>query len=261
MRYPPIEMVREETNPFGWRPPVPEGQPKSVLLVEDEPATLRFYQTGLKGLTGWRQLTAVNGEKALEILRRESIDVLVTDINMPVMDGYRLITSVHDLYPSIPIIVLTSLPAGAPQDRAIALGALQVLSKPVRLSLLMEEIKQLGAREAQGFVRGISLSGLLQLMSWEGKTCTLTVKSQGSIGHLYFKNGRLIHALSDEDEGIVAAYQVLTWPGPQVEFVDTCRVGETINMPTEEILMNVAVIQDTQRLSVKKKETWGEEIR
>lgn len=254
-------MIREETNPFGWRPPVQEGQPKSVLLVEDEPATLRFYQTGLKGLTGWRQLSAVNGEKALEILRREPIDVLVTDINMPVMDGYRLITSVHEFYPSIPIIVLTSLPAGAPQDRAIELGALRVLSKPVRLSVLMDEIKLLGKRESEGLVRGISLSGLLQLMGWEGKTCTLTVRSDESIGHLYFKKGRLIHALSGEDEGIVAAYQILTWPNPRVEFVEACRVGETINMPTEEILMNVAVIQDTQRSTIQKNQAWGEEIR
>jgi len=252
-------MIREETNPFGWRPPATEGRPKVVLLVEDEPATLRFYQTGLKGLQGWRQVIAENGERALDVLRREPIDVLVTDLNMPVMDGYRLITSVHTLYPSIPIIVLTSLPPGAPQDRAMALGALQVLCKPVRLSLLMEEIKFLGSREPEGFVRGIGLSGLLQLMSWEGKTCTLTVRSKGSIGYLYCKKGRLIHALCGDDEGIVAAYQILTWPQPQVEFVDACRVEETISMSTEEILMNVAVIQDTAKVAPRRHEPWGEE--
>jgi CheY-like chemotaxis protein len=252
-------MIREETNPFGWRPPATEGRPKVVLLVEDEPATLRFYQTGLKGLQGWRQVIAENGARALEVLRHDPVDVLVTDLNMPVMDGYRLITSVHDLFPSIPIIVLTSLPPGAPQDRAMALGALQVLSKPVRLSLLMEEIRLLGNRESDGFVRGISLSGLLQLMSWEGKTCTLTVKSRASIGHLYLLKGRLIQALCGEEEGIVAAYQILSWPLPQVEFVDACRVAEVINMSTEEILMNVAVIQDTHQSTPKRRDPWSEE--
>lgn len=233
---------------------------KTVLLVEDEPATLRFYQTGLKGLAGWRQLTAPNGEKALDVLRHELINVLVTDLNMPVMDGYRLITAVHELYPSIPIIVLTSLPPGAPQDRAMALGAFRVLSKPVRLSLLMEEIKLLGSRESQGSVRGISLSGLLQLMGWEGKTCTLTVRSYDSIGHLYFQKGRLIHALCGDDDGIVAAYQILTWPDPRVEFVDACRVSESIDMPTEEILMNVAVIQDSHKAGAKRHDPWSEEF-
>lgn len=255
-----FRMIREDTNPYGWRPPAQDGRAKVVLLVEDEPATLRFYQTGLKGLQGWRQVIAENGERALEVLRREPVNVLVTDLNMPVMDGYRLITKVYEQYPSIPIIVLTSLPPGAPQDRATALGALRVLSKPVRLSLLMEEIKLLGNRESDGFVRGVSLSGLLQLMSWEGKTCTLTVKSRASLGYLYCSKGRLIQALCGDDEGIVAAYRILSWPQPQVEFVDACRVGEVINMSTEEILMNVAVIQDTQQAGPKRHEPWGEEM-
>jgi CheY-like chemotaxis protein len=253
-------MMREETNPFGWRPPSQEGRLKVLLLVEDEPATLRFYQTGLKGLHGWRQVIAENGERALEVLRREPIDLLATDLNMPVMDGYRLITAVHERYPLIPIIVLTSLPPGAPQDRAVALGALRVLSKPVRLSVLMEEIKSLGSREADGFVRGISLSGLLQLLSWEGKTCTLTVKSQGFFGQLYCQKGKLIHALCGDREGIIAAYQILLWPQPQVEFVDACRVSETIDMTTEEILMNVAVLQDSQQIGPKRPDPWGEEM-
>jgi CheY-like chemotaxis protein len=254
-------MIREETNPFGWRPPAAEGRPKVVLLVEDEPTTMRFYQTGLKGLTGWRQIAAENGEKALDVLRRESVDVLVTDLNMPVMDGYKLIASVHELFPSIPVIVLTSLPSGAPQDKALALGALRVLSKPVRLSLLMEEIKQLGSQETDGFVRGVSLSGLLQLMGWEGKTCTLTVKSGASIGHLYFKGGRLIHALCGEGEGLEAAYRILAWSQPQVEFVDACRVEGTIQRATEEILMNVAVIQDTQRIPLPPSDPWSKELK
>lgn len=252
------EMTREDINPFSWKPPVQGSRPKVVLLVEDEPATLRFYQTGLKGLSGWRQVVAENGARALEILRHESVDVLVTDLNMPIMDGYRLITSVHDLYPSIPVIVLTSLPPGVHQDRAMELGALRVLSKPVRLSLLMDEIKLLGSRESSGFVRGISLSGLLQLMSWEGKTCTLSVKSKNAFGHLYFVKGRLIQALSGDEEGLVAAYKILTWPQPQVEFVDACRVGQKINMSTEEILMNLAITQDTQQAGQECQDPWGE---
>lgn len=237
-------MSRDDVNAYAWKPPAQEARPKVALLVEDEAATLRFYQTGLKGLQGWRLVGAENGAKALEVLRHEPVDVLVTDLNMPVMDGYRLITSVHELYPSIPVLVLTSLPEGAPHDRALELGALRVLSKPVRLSLLMEEIKLLGVRESTGMVRGLSLSSLLQLMGWEGKTCTLSVKSGNAIGHLYFSKGRLIHALCGDDEGIVAAYKILAWPEPQVEFVDACRVGEAISMSTDEILMNLAIIQD-----------------
>ncbi len=248
-------MTMEDTNPLARKPPVPEAKPRTVLLVEDEPATLRFYQTGLKGLSGWRQLTAGNGELALEILRHEAVDVLVTDLNMPVMDGYRLITIVYDLYPSIPILVLTSLPVGDSQDRARELGALKVLSKPVRLSLLMDEIKLLGSQEPAGAVKGVGLGSLLQLMSWEGKTCTLTVRSPEGVGQLYVQNGHLIHALSENEEGLVAAYTILSWLHPSVEFVGTCRVSGTIDMPIEELLMNVAIVQDHRQVGLPSKDT------
>ena len=252
-------MNREDTHPIGRKPPLLDGKGKTVLLVEDETATLRFYQTGLKGLQGWRQIGAENGAKALEVLRREPVDVLVTDLNMPVMDGYHLITSVHDLYPSVPILVLTSLPEGAPHDRALEMGALRVLSKPVRLSVLMDEIKLLGSRESAGLVRGISLSGLLQLMSWEGKTCTLSVKSQDCVGQLYFQKGRLIQALCGDDEGLMAAYRILAWTQPQVEFVEACRVGEVIHMSTDEILMNLAIIQDHREGAPCPDDPWCKE--
>ena len=163
---------------------------KTVLLVEDEATTLRFYQTGLRGLQGWRLLGAENGRKALESMRRESVDVLVTDLQMPILDGFGLIAEVHARYPSVPIIVLTSLPEGLSFDRARELGAFKVLSKPVRLSSLMEEIRGLGEREAEGKVRGLNIGSLLQLMNWELKTSTLTVKCEGRIGVLYVRGGQ-----------------------------------------------------------------------
>ncbi|MBP1625619.1 MAG: Response regulator containing CheY-like receiver domain and AraC-type DNA-binding domain protein [Holophagaceae bacterium] len=218
---------------------------KTVLLAEDEATTLRFYQTGLRGLQGWRLLGAENGQKALDLMRQESVDVLVTDLQMPIMDGFSLIAEVHSRYPSVPIIVLTSMPEGISFERARELGALKVLSKPVRLSALMEEIRALGEREVEGKVRGLNIGSLIQLMNWELKTSTLTVKSQGRVGILYVRGGKLIHATCAECEGLEAAYRILAWPKPEVEFVDTCRVQASISLPVPEILMNVALQQDT----------------
>lgn len=231
---------------------VPEDSPESrrVLVVEDEPTTMRFYATGLKGLQahGWRILSAVNGADAVEVLKREAIDVLVTDLNMPVMDGYRLIAHVHERYPSLPVIVLTSLPTGEPQDRARALGALRVASKPVRLSYLMEEIRHAGDLKPEGHVRGLSLGGLLQLMAWEDKTATLKVRMGMRQGHLYILSGRLIHAELGIEEGLPAALDILSWERPEVDFTDDCRVTEgTINLAIPEILMQVALREDNLR--------------
>jgi CheY-like chemotaxis protein len=220
-----------------------------LLVVEDEAMTVRFYVTGMKGLQaqGWRILSAENGARAAELLRQEPVDVVVTDLNMPIMDGYRLITHIYERYPSLPIIVLTSLPPGEAQEKAMRLGALRVMSKPVRLSFLMDEVRQVGELRPEGLVRGLPLSSLLQLMAWEGKTCTLKVRSGRNHGHLYVKNGALIHAQHGGNEGHLAAMDILNWDKPRVEFVETCRVEATINVPLSEILLDAAVMQDTEK--------------
>jgi hypothetical protein len=152
------------------------------------------------------------------------------------------------------VIVLTSLPDGEPQDRARHLGALLVLSKPVRLSQLMDEIKAMGNREFSGQVRGISLGSLLQLMALDAKTCTITVRSGEQIGHLYVKSGRLIHAISPTEEGLLAAFVLLGWESPWVEFVNACRVEPSFDIATEELLLNLAMFQDHQsRVSIARK--------
>nr|WP_320132249.1 response regulator [uncultured Holophaga sp.] len=230
---------------------------KTALLVEDEPATLHFYRAGLRGLQGWRLLGAANGREALDILRVEPVDVLVTDLQMPVLDGYGLIASVHDLYPSIPIVVLTSLPEGVACERARSLGALKVLAKPVRLSLLMEELRSLGELESEGRVRGLTVGSLLQLMSWELKSCTLTVQSGSQLGVLYVRQGQLIHAVCADCEGLEAAYRILGWSQPEVAFVEACRVQPSIELPVAEVLMNAALLQDRARLAGE--DPWGAE--
>jgi hypothetical protein len=137
-------------------------------------------------------------------------------------------------------------------DRAVELGALRVLAKPPKLSVLMEEIRAAVALAPQGVVRGLGLSSLLQLLNWEKKTATLTVLSQGRAGYLYVRDGDLIHAACEGQEGLQAAYEVLTWEGVHVEFVGTCRVGQSITLPVTEVLMNSALFRDLRESAAAK---------
>ena len=244
-------------NPFAWKPPVAEGPRRTLLLVEDDPATLRLYLAGLKGLVGWELVPAANGREALDYLEHHDVDVVVTDIHMPVMDGYRLLTLIYERYPAIPVAVLTSLPEGEPQDKAKRLGALRVLSKPVRLSLLMEEVLSMADRPAPGFVRGLALGSLLQLMAWDKKTCTLTVRSGERVGRVYVQEGRVIHAEAEGEAGLPAAYRILCWERPVVTFVEACRVACTIELPVEEILLNTALILDGREGETRVMDAWG----
>jgi CheY-like chemotaxis protein len=221
-----------------------EAPSKTVMLVEDEPATMRFYLTGLRGMREYRVLSATNGAQALAQIQAQPVDVVVTDLRMPVLDGYSLLAILGEKYPSLPVIVLTAVSDPRMLDRAIELGALRVLAKPIRLSLLMEEIRTAAAMQPQGEVRGLPLSSLLQLLNWERKTATLTVRGPDATGYLYVRDGELIHAACEQDEGPPAAQRILGWEGSRVEFVSACRVKATMVLPITELLLEAAIHKD-----------------
>jgi CheY-like chemotaxis protein len=217
---------------------------RTVLMVEDEAATLRFYLAGLRGMQEFRLLAAENGAEALAVLQSNPVDVVVTDLKMPVLDGYGLLAILSEKYPSLPVIVLTAVAEPGMLNRAAQLGALRILAKPIRLSLLMEEIRTAAAVAPHGIVQGLAVSGLLQLLNWERKTATLTVRSSDAVGYLYVKDGELVHAACEQDEGMAAAYRILGWEGAHVEFVSACRVQPTMALPIAELLLSVAVLHD-----------------
>jgi CheY-like chemotaxis protein len=217
---------------------------KSLLVVDDDRATLNLCRAGLKGLAGFKFLMATNGREALDVLQQEPVNVLVTDLNMPVMDGFNLIAKVSRMYPQIPIIVMTGLSESQHLNTPLQMGAIRILSKPPRLTILMDAIRAAAQFEPTGMVRGIGLNSILQLLNWEKKSCTLTVKSEAGMGLLYLKQGEVVHAAYLAEEGLPAAYEILTWDRPDIEFVETCRVEPTIDLPLTELLMNGAMLTD-----------------
>ncbi len=246
MAYHEVKMSdQESTNGQIWRMPHAEGPLKKILLVEDDRSTQHLCRMGLRGLAGFSILVASNGLEALKFIKEEEIHVLVTDLDMPVMDGFSLIATVADFYPHIPILVMTSLNESQHGNVPLQLGALRIFPKPVRLSLLMEEIRQAALRQSDGMVRGLTLNSLLQLMAWERKDATMVVKQGNETGLLYVKQGEVVHAAYQEVDGLEAAYFILCWDSPTVEFVATCRVNRSIDLPLTELLLNAALLKDT----------------
>jgi DNA-binding response OmpR family regulator len=224
--------------------PRPDAPTKTLLVAEDDRSTLSLYRAGLKGLAGFNILMAQNGAEALEILSREPVHVLVTDLNMPVMDGFNLIAKVSRLYPQVPIIVMTGLDESQHKNTPLQMGAIRILTKPPRLTILMDAIRAAALFEPAGMIRGLNLSSILQLLSWEKKSCTLTVRCGSGLGHLYLRNGEVIHAACHAQDSLLAAYEILGWDRPDIEFVDTCRVDPTMDLPLTELLLNAAMIAD-----------------
>jgi two-component system chemotaxis response regulator CheY len=104
---------------------------RTVLVVDDSETIRRMLRWILTPL-GLRVLEAENGARALEVLDRDAVDLVVADLNMPVMDGLELLRSIRALPARalLPVLMLTTEDREADIQRALQAGANLYLTKP-----------------------------------------------------------------------------------------------------------------------------------
>ena len=113
----------------------------TVLVVDDELELLEIFAVWL-GRSGCRVLTAPNGARALEILAAERVDALISDIQMPILDGVSLVRRIFDLRLSIPSIIFVSGFGEVEPREMHALGVEAMLEKPLSRQLLLRALEE-----------------------------------------------------------------------------------------------------------------------
>jgi EAL domain-containing protein (putative c-di-GMP-specific phosphodiesterase class I) len=101
-----------------------------VLLVDDEPALVKAYRRVLTG-HGYEVDTASDGDQAISLFQRGGVDVVMTDITMPGMDGMELLRAIRRADPDVPIVLATGGPTLETAVEALEHGVLKYLVKPV----------------------------------------------------------------------------------------------------------------------------------
>jgi two-component system chemotaxis response regulator CheY len=116
-----------------------------ALVVDDSPAMRKQLAYALQRVIGVDATEAADGADAWRKLAANSYDILITDINMPLMDGLKLVSLVRQGGPHqrIPIVVITTESAEADRRRALALGASAYLVKPVQAQQVVDTVKTL----------------------------------------------------------------------------------------------------------------------
>jgi two-component system chemotaxis response regulator CheY len=117
----------------------------SCLIVEDSPMMRQLLVQALVRLKGLAITEAEDGVAALKRIRSTRFDIVITDINMPVMDGLKLIQSIRsdEVHAEAPIVVITTENSPADRDRAIALGASAYITKPIQASEVLAAVGKL----------------------------------------------------------------------------------------------------------------------
>lgn len=110
-------------------------QNRSILIVDDEPQIRRVLKTSL-GSQGARVFAVETGELALELLRHETVDVVLLDLNMPGMGGLETCRAIRAAW-DMPIIILSVRDSGTDKVDALDAGADDYLSKPFSFEELM----------------------------------------------------------------------------------------------------------------------------
>jgi len=116
---------------------------QTILVVEDSPTVVKFLAFSLKS-QGYKVVAACDGMDALEKMSGlpNEPDLIITDLNMPNLDGYALIETVRQSHRRMPIIILTSEGDEADRERGMAVGADSYLVKPFKPAVLLCEVSK-----------------------------------------------------------------------------------------------------------------------
>jgi len=116
-----------------------------VLVVEDSPTMRQLIVFALKRIRGLQIVEANDGVGGLKKLSAEKFDLILTDINMPIMDGLKLVSLIRNdpQYKVVPVVVITTEGAQEDRDRALALGANEYITKPIQTAKIIEVVRRL----------------------------------------------------------------------------------------------------------------------
>ena len=186
-----------------------------VLVVDDEETlTWSMTKTLAKDKGKYELVIANTGAEALNILKKDPIDVVVTDIKMPDINGLELLSLIRNQYPSTKVIIMTAYGSPEVHKEATKRGSYFYLEKPFEISDIRTLILKAIEEKKGGFVGQVvdlQLVDIIQMACLGRFTMSLSVSKGNEEGLIYFKNGEIAHAEIGDLEGKEALFAMLEW--------------------------------------------------
>jgi two-component system cell cycle response regulator CpdR len=192
-----------------------------VLIVDDDAQLLLILTEALGKYSGkFKIMTVRDGLAAIKALQKEHFSLVVTDIQMPRVNGLVLLAYLAKNFPKTPCIVMTG--HGTPGlEKRLARDSLYYMTKPFKLSEMAEAIISHLDQHVMlgGTLTGVSVTGFLRLIEMECITCLCEIKSaDGEKGFLFFNGGTLFNAFFEELRGEEAALRLLKMNGATIRY-------------------------------------------
>ncbi len=189
---------------------------KNVLVVDDEEDLTWSIAKHLSKDKDQYKLHAVNSAvDALALLKKLTIELVISDIRMPEISGLDLLLKVRELYPTTKVIIMTAYGSSEIQEEANRRGCFKYIEKPFEINKLRQMILDT-VKEKKGFEGRISdfqLSDLIQMNCLGRLTNAISVETIDKSGAIYFEDGNIIHANVGDLDGDEAFYEIISWQG------------------------------------------------
>ena len=118
--------------------------PKKILIAEDSPTMRSLIVSTIAAMGEYETVEAANGFEALRILPREKVDLIITDINMPDINGLELISFIrgNENYRTTPLLIISTEGSERDREKGLTLGANAYLVKPFAPQQLQELVRK-----------------------------------------------------------------------------------------------------------------------
>lgn len=234
---------------------------QTILIVDDELIFVRSVKNFLlqKNLN-YAIKTAYNGREALNILDEEKIDLVILDINMPVVDGIQFLMELHNKKIWLPIIILTGVEImTAEQEVKIfkEYGIIEYLAKPVDFDELNEKVEEVlnHFEIVKKPSSGIGIPTILRVIESERRTGVLTIHLTDGPARIFFRSGEVIDA---EAKGLSPreAFERSLRPENEknnisIEYINHKR-GKNIDITFYDVLLEQFWLVKEQNIQKKK---------
>jgi CheY-like chemotaxis protein len=227
---------------------------RQVLFVDDDPDFLQLVRETFSALSKghWQIHCAGSADAALDLLKRQKMDLVVVDANMPVLDGVQFLGLLGKRFSDVKKVSLTSFADEEHRTACLAAGAELFIEKPrsdggyksvhAMLDDLMEWSPQQGF---QGMLRRVGLQDVIQMECLGRNSSVLEVYNEHVMGRIYIEEGNIIHAAGGDLTGERALQRLLSLPGGSFELVPFEPPPQrSITGPWEFLLMEAARMRD-----------------
>ena len=256
---PPVKKGRAKSTGRAEAPGAPAKKHQVLFVDDDQPfleAIAALYD--VFGDRTWEIHRATSADQALAILKDKSIELVVLDVGMPVLDGVQLLTLIHRRYPDLKKAVLTGSAVAGCRETCLANGAELFIHKPLSsdgmkavFTALNELITWAQSRGFSGMLRQVGLPEVIQMECLGRHSSILEVRDQRMHGQIYIATGTIIHAMVSALTGEKAFYRLLSLTGGEFRLQPFKPPPKrTIHGQWEFLLMEAARVQDEEATTV-----------